>query len=192
MNFTLGGEDWGTMVASKDNTRNGYNLALLGKDIGDGMDLYIAKAGAAVATVVPDGVFSAALSSAGISNRFITTLSRDAFTEIQDAADGPWKGAEIRTQEAAQEALLAINEAIERKDVIRANIGAIQNRLEGTITNLTIQVENLQASESRISDVDVATEMTEFTKNNILAQAATSMLAQANSLGGLALTLING
>jgi flagellin len=66
----------------------------------------------------------------------------------------------------------------------------MQNRLEGTITNLTIQVENLQASESRISDVDVAKEMTEFTKNNILVQAATSMLAQANSLGQLGLSLL--
>jgi flagellin len=58
------------------------------------------------------------------------------------------------------------------------------------MTNLTIQAENLQASESRISDVDVATEMTEFTRNNVLAQAATSMLAQANSLSQLALSLI--
>jgi flagellin len=58
------------------------------------------------------------------------------------------------------------------------------------MTNLTVQAENLQASESRISDVDVATEMTEFTRNNVLAQAATSMLAQANSLSQLALSLI--
>ena len=76
------------------------------------------------------------------------------------------------------------------KDVIRANLGAIQNRLENTITNMQIQAENLQAAESRISDVDVATEMTEFTRNNILAQAATSMLAQANSLPQLALSLM--
>jgi flagellin len=58
------------------------------------------------------------------------------------------------------------------------------------MTNLTVQAENLQASESRISDVDVATEMTEFTRNNVLSQAATSMLAQANSLSQLALSLI--
>ncbi|MDR0547828.1 MAG: flagellin, partial [Deltaproteobacteria bacterium] len=66
----------------------------------------------------------------------------------------------------------------------------LQNRLENTMTNLTVQAENLQASESRISDVDVATEMTEFTRNNVLSQAATSMLAQANSLSQLALSLI--
>ncbi|MCB2186744.1 MAG: flagellin [Deltaproteobacteria bacterium] len=101
-----------------------------------------------------------------------------------------WDGADILTQSAAQRSLAAMNEAIARKDVARANLGAIQNRLENTITNLQIQAENLQASESRISDVDVATEMTEFTRNNILAQAAVSMLAQANSLPQLALSLL--
>jgi flagellin len=71
-------------------------------------------------------------------------------------------------------------------------LGSLANRLENTITNLQIQGENLQAAESRISDVDVATEMTEFTKNNILAQAATAMLAQANALPQLALQLLGG
>jgi flagellin len=189
MKLALGGENWGTLIASEEKNRGGYSLALLGKDIGDGMDLYIAKSAGGTGA---DGVFTSSLVKAGIVKPFISVLSRDVFTEIQDASDGQWRGAEIRTQEAAQEALLSINEAIERKDVIRANLGTIQNRLEGTITSLSIQVENLQASESRISDVDVANEMTEFTKNNILAQAATSMLAQANSLGALALTLING
>jgi flagellin len=82
--------------------------------------------------------------------------------------------------------------AIQRKDTQRASLGALQNRLQNTITNLQIQAENLQAAESRISDVDVATEMTNFTKNNILAQAATAMLAQANSLPQLALQLLGG
>jgi flagellin len=117
-------------------------------------------------------------------------MDRNSFVEIQNASDGPWKGAEIRTQSAAQEALDAITESINTKDKIRADLGALQNRLENTMTNLTVQAENLQASESRISDVDVATEMTEFTRNNVLAQAATSMLAQANSLSQLALSLI--
>lgn len=101
-----------------------------------------------------------------------------------------WNGADILTQSAAQVALTAMDAAINKKDTARANLGAIQNRLENTITNLQIQAENLQAAESRISDVDVATEMTEFTRNNILAQAATAMLAQANSLPQLALQLL--
>jgi flagellin len=101
-----------------------------------------------------------------------------------------WDGADILTQSAAQRSLGALDDAIEKKDTGRAQLGSIQNRLENTITNLTIQAEMLQAAESRISDVDVATEMTEFTRNNILAQAAVAMLAQANSLPMLALSLL--
>jgi flagellin len=187
MNFALGGEHWGTLEANY--TGKGYSIALLGRDVGDQRDLSILGR-----TRVADTTFENRLVSNGIAlaNQYIQPLKGNLFTEIQDASDGAYDGAEIRTQGSAQRALLAINNAIERKDVIRANLGATQNRLEATITNLTIQVENLQASESRISDVDVATEMTNFTRNNILAQAATAMLAQANSLGNLALSLIMG
>ena len=101
-------------------------------------------------------------------------------------------GYTISTQEAAQDALDAINAAIVSKDNIRAHLGAMQNRLSNTISNLEIQAENLQAAESRISDVDVATEMTEYSKQQIITQSATSMLAQANSLPQLALQLLGG
>ncbi len=101
-------------------------------------------------------------------------------------------GFTISTQSAAQAALTAIDQAIISKDKIRAALGALQNRLENTISNLTIQAENLQASESRISDVDVATEMTEFVRNQILTQAAVAMLSQANSLPQMAMQLIGG
>jgi flagellin len=101
-------------------------------------------------------------------------------------------GSSISTQDAAQQALETIDRAIISKDTIRANLGAMQNRLSNTITNLTIQAENLQAAESRISDVDVATEMTEFVRQQILSQAAVSMLSQANSLPQMALQLLGG
>ncbi|EPR43884.1 flagellin domain protein [Desulfovibrio sp. X2] len=101
-------------------------------------------------------------------------------------------GRSISTQEMAQNALDAIQQAIISKDKIRANLGAMQNRLENTITNLQIQAENLQSSESRISDVDVATEMTEFVRQQILSQSSVAMLAQANSLPKMALNLIQG
>ena len=99
---------------------------------------------------------------------------------------------DVRTQENAQQTLVDINDAIIAKDKIRASLGATQNRLENTISNLEIQAENLQASESRISDVDVAQEMTEFVRNKILTQAAVAMLAQANSLPRMAMQLIGG
>ena len=101
-------------------------------------------------------------------------------------------GRDIRTQEDAQLALDAINNAIIEKDKIRAHIGALQNRLENTITNLNVQAENLQAAESRIRDVDVATEMTEFTRQQVLTQSAVAMLSQANSLPQMAMQLIGG
>ena len=101
-------------------------------------------------------------------------------------------GNSISTQELAQQSLDKINNAIVSKDKIRANLGALQNRLENTVTNLQIQAENLQAAESRISDVDVATEMTNFVRNQILSQSATAMLSQANSLPRMAMQLISG
>jgi flagellin len=115
----------------------------------------------------------------------------DAATKAKMIAENN-AGKTISTQELAQQALEAINQAIISKDKIRASLGAMQNRLENTITNLSIQAENLQASESRISDVDVATEMTEYTRQQILAQSAVAMLAQANSLPKMALQLIQG
>lgn len=96
----------------------------------------------------------------------------------------------VSTQEAAQRALVGINNAIVSKDKIRAHLGAVQNRLENTITNLTIQAENLQNAESRISDVDVATEMTQFVRNQILTQSAVAMLSQANSMPQMITQLI--
>ncbi len=99
---------------------------------------------------------------------------------------------DIQTQKRAQMMLSRIDNAVVKKDNIRAHLGALQNRLENTVTNLQTQAENLQASESRISDVDVATEMTNLVRNQILAQSAVSMLSQANSLTRTALNLIGG
>ena len=98
----------------------------------------------------------------------------------------------IKTQELAQKAIVRLNDAIVRKDQIRAHLGAVQNRLENTVTNLNIQAENLQNAESRISDVDVATEMTAFVRNQVLTQSASSMLAQANAFPHMLLQLLQG
>lgn len=96
----------------------------------------------------------------------------------------------VTTQHAAQQALETISTAIIRKENMRASLGGMQNRLENTITSTAIQSENLQASESRISDIDVASEMTEFIRNQVLSQAGVAMLSQANSLPQMALRLI--
>lgn len=87
---------------------------------------------------------------------------------------------DISSKFGAATAVETVNNAISKVSHQRSSLGAIQNRLEHTINNLDTASENLQASESRIRDVDMAKEMTEFTKNNILTQAAQAMLAQAN------------
>ncbi|WP_339215270.1 flagellin [Solibacillus sp. FSL W8-0372] len=88
--------------------------------------------------------------------------------------------AKISTQAKADSAITKINDALESVSEQRSKLGAWQNRLEHTINNLGASSENLTAAESRIRDTDMAKEMMGFTKNNILMQAAQSMLAQAN------------
>ncbi|BAH74741.1 flagellin [Solidesulfovibrio magneticus] len=123
----------------------------------------------------------------------IGTSTASAFgLGIGAASSTDQAGRSISTQELAQLALDAIKDAIVSKDKIRANLGALQNRLENTISNLQIQAENLQAAESQISDVDVATEMTQFVRNQILTQSAVAMLSQANSMPKMAMQLIGG
>jgi len=86
----------------------------------------------------------------------------------------------VLTNEKARDAIDIIEKAINQVSAERSKLGAYQNRLEHTIKNLDTSAENLQASESRIRDVDMAKEMMEYTKNMILQQAAQAMLAQAN------------
>lgn len=87
---------------------------------------------------------------------------------------------DLTAQSSANDAIATIDDAIATVSSQRAALGAMQNRLEHTINNLGTTSENLAASESRIRDVDMAKEMMEFTKNNILSQASQAMLAQAN------------
>ncbi|WP_156291947.1 flagellin N-terminal helical domain-containing protein [Oceanobacillus salinisoli] len=89
-------------------------------------------------------------------------------------------GVDISSQSTADAAITTINDALESVSEQRSQLGAVQNRLNHTINNLGTSAENLTAAESRVRDVDMAKEMMEFTKNNILTQAAQSMLAQAN------------
>ena len=86
----------------------------------------------------------------------------------------------IATREAASTAVTDVNNAINEVSTQRARLGALQNRLQHKINNLDTSAENLSAAESRIRDVDMAKEMTNYTRWNILSQASTAMLAQAN------------
>lgn len=89
-------------------------------------------------------------------------------------------GIAVSTRTTAESALTAVDSAIDLVSDQRATLGALQNRLQHKINNLDTSSENLQAAESRIRDLDMAEEMTNYTKNNIMVQASTAMLAQAN------------
>jgi len=190
--FHGGGESWVTAAAVQDNNGR-YHLQITGAEGGDLHDIEFYSPSAT-------GIFGntgSALAGAGgwaVNLTYFDDMQAGEWVETQDASGSATAvtgaGRNILTQTAAQQALEALDAAISIKDTQRASLGALQNRLENTITNLSIQAENLQAAESRISDVDVAVEMTEFTKNMILAQAATSMLAQANGLAQLALSVL--
>ena len=96
----------------------------------------------------------------------------------------------LATPEDANRAIGVIDEALKKINKQRADLGAYQNRMEYTVKGLNIAAENLQASESRIRDTDMASQMVEFTKNSVLQQAGTAMLAQANSQSQNVLSLL--
>jgi len=110
-------------------------------------------------------------------------------TDVTSAALG-LTTASIDTASAAQSALATLSTAITTKDEARAAFGYKMNRLESTISVINNQTENLIAAESRISDVDVATEVATMTRTQVLANAGVAMLAQANAVPQMALMLL--
>ena len=106
----------------------------------------------------------------------MTVSVSDMHTDALGIAD-----IDISTQAGAK-AVDKIKSAINSVSSTRGDLGAIQNRLEHTINNLSVTAENMTAAESRIRDVDMANEMMAYTKNNILVQSSQAMLAQANQL----------
>ncbi|MBM5575410.1 flagellin [Deefgea sp. CFH1-16] len=101
-------------------------------------------------------------------------------------------GIDISTVEGSADALKVIDAALSRINKVRSDLGAVQNRFESTISNLQTGAENLSAARSRIRDADFAAETANLTKNQILQQAGTAMLAQANSLPNGVLSLLRG
>ncbi|WP_317987579.1 flagellin N-terminal helical domain-containing protein, partial [Mobiluncus mulieris] len=129
-------------------------------------------------------------------------LDLNAFSEYKDGvASVDANGAKLTTKsqvnsltvkdhDTAQNLIRVLDQKIQSVSTARSNLGAVQNRFEHTITNLNVAVENLAASESRVRDTDMAQEMMQFTRNQILSQAGTSMLAQANQVPQGVLSLL--
>ena len=121
----------------------------------------------------------------------VGTTDKIAITGVDVTSSALGLGsASLATAAAAQSALTFLDSAISSKDTARATFGYKMNRLESTISVINNQAENMMAAESRVSDVDVATEMTEMTINQVLSQAGVAMLAQANTMPQMALTLL--
>jgi len=99
-------------------------------------------------------------------------------------------GESVATKQGSQLALSVIDDGLVRVNSIRADLGALQNRLQSTVNNLAINEENLAAANSRIRDTDIAAEVSELTKNNILMQSGISVLSQANNTSAAAIKLL--
>ena len=146
------------------------------------------KEGVATAIGKVEGLTATVLDEKGTDNVVVGSGALSGGSKAIAAGKGD--GINVSTQETADGAITVINKAIEDVSAERSKLGAMQNRLEHTIKNLDTSAENLQAAESRIRDVDMAKEMMEFTKQNILQQAATAMLAQANQMPSTVLQLL--
>lgn len=124
------------------------------------------------------------------NNEFQDRISYDAQKSNAGMAALGIDGLEVSSKEGAQGSLKVLDDAIQNISGQRANLGAVQNRLSSTVTNLAVTNENLSMANSRIRDTDFAAETAKNTKLNILNSAGTSVLAQANSQGQAALKLI--
>ncbi len=120
----------------------------------------------------------------------VDRISFDAFRLDVNVDKLGLEDANVGNKVDAQRSLSILDKAIDDVSATRAELGAVENRLSSTIRNLGISVENLSAARSRIKDVDIAEETAEMTKHNILMQAGTSVLTQANNIPKLALALL--
>lgn len=125
------------------------------------------------------------------NNPFNDRIKYDGTTLNSTLASLGLDGDTVTTKEGAQLALQSLDDALVRVNGFRAELGAIQNRLNSVVDNIGVTEENLSEANSRIRDVDVASETAELTKNQILTQAGTSVLAQANQAPNFALKLLS-
>ena len=125
------------------------------------------------------------------NNPEIDRISFDASRADANSAALGVNLSSVADKASAQNALASIDQAIVSVSAMRADFGAIQNRLQSVVGNLQVSLENMASANSRIRDVDIAEETSEYTKNNILLQAGTAVLAQANQSANSALSLLN-
>ena len=136
------------------------------------------------------GILDIQINTGGKNLLGVDRISYDAFkTDVSTDRLGI-ADAQVQTKAGAQYSLTKITKAIDYVSALRADLGVLQNRLMTVMSNIGVSVENLGAANSRIRDVDIATESSEFTKNNVLLQAGTSILQHSNSIPEMALQLL--
>jgi len=135
-----------------------------------------------------DGTYGTRAFQVGANANETIDVTLDEFDDVALGVDG----VDIETAGGAQTAIASIDDAIKIIDEQRADLGAVQNRFSHTISNLANIQENVSASRSRIQDADFATETAAMTKNQILQQAGTSILSQANQIPQAAISLLGG
>lgn len=184
--------EFNTQKMLNDDTTTGFSATFqVGANNGQSMTISIQNMGAEALGLTGTGGSSHALGSsvstlmgAGTGSDYSAVTNAvyadDAGVLLEDGTTGSTSALSVADHEKASAAIEVINDAIETVSAQRSNLGAFQNRLEHTISNLDNSSENLSAAESRIRDVDMAKEMMEMTRANILSQASQSMLAQAN------------
>jgi flagellin-like hook-associated protein FlgL len=164
-------------VSTKNSTLGDFTATFqIGANSGQSMTIAVEDMRANALAISGDGSVSTVAASNGAVASYTAVANVNSGSNNKNVE----YALDVATSEKASAALSIINDAIEKVSGQRSSLGAFQNRLEHTINNLGTSAENLVASESRIRDVDMAKEMMEFTKQNILSQAAQAMLAQAN------------
>lgn len=209
--FQIGANANQTMSVSIKNMSSSA-LEVKGLDLTQAIDISDAKAVAAAKDKAVATAFEADTTKKYAPNGSVDAVSGQTAAELKDAIKSASDDTAQKTYDDALATFTAsdegkaaaatvsvennpitkIDEAIKAVSAQRADLGAAQNRLEHTINNLGTTQENLSEANSRIRDVDMAQEMMSFTKSNILSQAATSMLAQANSMPNSVLSLLQG
>ena len=194
--YEIDGTNAGTAIISKELKAEATNAEVSGTYTGNIDDLDVGDAVTAKLSIGSAGTSALSSDTKALVLNLHVGADSDSANKISIAIDSMSakgigvKGLDVSTEDSATKSIDTIKNAIQKVSSQRSSLGAVQNRLEHTINNLDNVVENTTSAESRIRDTDMAEEMVNYSKNNILQQAGQSMLAQANQANQGVLSLL--
>ena len=187
--FTINGMGIGAVVAGTDAATQGANVAAAINKKSAETGVVATAAGTGAITLTSSG--STPITVGGtLTNTGLTASTTAATITAAGSAQTGFAGLSVDTVDGADNAMLAMDAALKSVNAARADLGAIQNRFESVVSNLSTTTENLSASRSRIQDADFAAETASMSRSQILQQAGTAMVAQANQLPQSVLSLL--